>query len=119
MYHLLATCDQNTCSKCHKFKWIVNITYKRFDKKNFNNIEITLCEQCIKNSEYDSKNHHCPFHNTHVLEDGKIILTAKYLEKRGIVMSKIEVPHGKEFRSHKEYKKNDELVFTTEHGKPF
>ena len=41
------------------------------------------------------------------------------LEKRGIVMSKIEVPHGKEFCSHKEYKKNDELVFTTEHGKPF
>jgi hypothetical protein len=41
------------------------------------------------------------------------------LERREIVMSKIEVPHGKNFRSHKEFKKNDELVFTTEHGKPF
>jgi hypothetical protein len=41
------------------------------------------------------------------------------LEKRGITKSTIEVPHGKEFRSHKEYKKNDELIFTTEHGKPF
>ena len=71
-YYLLATCDQNICSKCHQFKWIVNITYKRFDKKNFNNIEIALCDKCIKNTEYDSKNHHCPFHNTHVLEEAKI-----------------------------------------------
>lgn len=71
-YYLLATCDQNICSKCHTCKWIVNITYKRFDKKNFNNIEVTLCEQCIKNTEYNSKNHQCPFHNTHVLEDNKI-----------------------------------------------
>jgi hypothetical protein len=41
------------------------------------------------------------------------------LEKRGITTLKIEVPNGKEFRSHKEYKKNGELLFTTEHGKPF
>lgn len=41
------------------------------------------------------------------------------LEKRGITTLKVDVPHGKEFRSHNEYKKNDELIFTTEHGKPF
>lgn len=41
------------------------------------------------------------------------------LEKRGIITLNVDVPHGKQFRSHKEYKKNDELIFTTEHGKPF
>jgi hypothetical protein len=41
------------------------------------------------------------------------------LGKRGITTLKVDVPHGKEFRSHKEFKKNDELIFTTEHGKPF
>jgi hypothetical protein len=41
------------------------------------------------------------------------------LEKRGIVKTTVDVPHGKEFRSHREFKKNNELIFTTEHGKPF
>lgn len=41
------------------------------------------------------------------------------LKKRGIVTLEVDVPHGKQFRSHNEYKKNDELIFTTEHGKPF
>ena len=41
------------------------------------------------------------------------------LEKRGIITLNVDVPHGKQFHSHKEYKKNDELIFTTEHGKPF
>ena len=41
------------------------------------------------------------------------------LKKRGITTLKVELPHGKQFRSHNEYKKNEELIFTTEHGKPF
>ena len=71
-YYLLSTCDQNICEKCHAFTWIVNIIYKRFDKKNFTDIQKTLCESCLKNSDFLSKNHHCPFHNTHVNEDAKI-----------------------------------------------
>lgn len=71
-YYLLATTDQNICIRCHKFNWICNVIYKRFDKKNFNNLQISLCKKCLKESEYLSKNHHCPFHNVHVNEDGKI-----------------------------------------------
>jgi len=41
------------------------------------------------------------------------------LEKRGIITLNVDVPKGKQFHSHKEFKKNDELVYTTEHGKPF
>ena len=41
------------------------------------------------------------------------------LENRGIITLNVDVPKGKQFRTHKEFKKNDELIFTTEHGKPF
>jgi hypothetical protein len=71
-YYLLSSCDQNICEKCYSFAWIVNIIYKRFDKKNFNNIQITLCLPCLQNSDFIAKIHHCPFHNTHVNEDAKI-----------------------------------------------
>ena len=41
------------------------------------------------------------------------------LEKRGSVTLNVDVPKGKQFRSHNEYIKNYELIFTTEHGKSF
>lgn len=74
-YYLYATSDQNLCDKCNHFTWITHIIYKRFNKKNFINIQIGLCNTCLKNSEHHAKYHHCPFHNTHVLEDSIICET--------------------------------------------
>lgn len=70
---IIVSADQNICSKCNKFIWIINLYIQyTVNNKNIQNKIITLCNNCMLLSDYIAKEHLCYFHNKHIAENSKI-----------------------------------------------